>query len=162
AIGERPDSCPSRFRGRTRGFPDVGGSPSGRSSLGHPERKERSVMTKVPEGPVQGGGESSVRRLRRRTDRKWIAGVAGGVGDYLGLPAWVVRLAFTILAFTGAGILLYVIGWVLIPAEGESESVADRALSGAVDGPAWLGGLLLLIGAILIASHTHLVAPGLV
>jgi hypothetical protein len=73
-----------------------------------------------------------------------------------------VRLGFVILAFTGAGILLYAVGWVLIPPESEDESIADRALRGAVDGPAWLGGLLLLVGAILIASHTRLVAPSLI
>ena len=115
-------------------------------------------MTNVSGGAAQGGGES-VRRLRRRADHRVLAGVAGGLADYLSVPAWLVRLGFVILAFTGAGILLYLIGWVLIPAQDESESIADRALQGAVDGPAWLGGLLLLIGALLIASRTHLINP---
>jgi phage shock protein PspC (stress-responsive transcriptional regulator) len=118
-------------------------------------------MTNVSGGAAQGGGEA-VRRLRRRVDHRFAAGVAGGLADYLSVPAWVVRLGFVILAFTGAGVLLYLIGWALIPAQGESESIADRALQGAVDGPAWLGGLLLLIGALLIASRTHLINPALV
>jgi phage shock protein PspC (stress-responsive transcriptional regulator) len=119
------------------------------------------MLTNVSGGTAQGPG-ASVRRLRRRTENKAVAGVAGGLADYVGIPAWMVRVAFVILAFTGTGILLYAVGWVLIPAEGESESIADHALRGAVDGPTWLGGLLLLIGVILIASHTHLVAPALI
>lgn len=118
-------------------------------------------MTNVSGGAAQGGGES-VRRLRRRVDQRVLAGVAGGLADYLSVPAWLVRLGFVILAFTGTGVLLYLIGWVLIPAQDEAESIADRALKGAVDGPAWLGGLLLLIGALLIASRTHLINPALV
>ena len=109
----------------------------------------------------EGGGES-IRRLRRRVDHRVLSGVAGGLADYLSVPPWLVRLGFVILAFTGTGILLYLVGWVLIPAQDEAESIADRALKGAVDGPAWLGGLLLLIGALLIASRTHLINPGLV
>ena len=119
------------------------------------------VMTNVSGGAAQGGGES-VRRLRRRIDRRYVAGVAGGLADYMSIPPWVVRLAFVLLAFAGAGILLYAVGWVLIPAEGESESIADRALQGAVEGPAWLGGLLLLLGILLIAAHTHFVNTALV
>jgi phage shock protein PspC (stress-responsive transcriptional regulator) len=118
-------------------------------------------MTNVSGGAAQGGGES-VRRLRRRVEHRALAGVAGGLADYLNVPAWLARLGFVLLAFTGTGILLYAIGWVLIPAQGESESLADRALQRTVDGPAWLGGLLLLIGALLIASRTHLINPPLV
>jgi phage shock protein PspC (stress-responsive transcriptional regulator) len=128
---------------------------------GENSRREPKVMTNVSGGTAQGGGEA-VRRLRRRVDHRVLAGVAGGLADYLSVPAWVVRLAFVILAFTGTGILLYLIGWVLIPAQDEAESIADRALKGAVDGPAWIGGLLLLIGALLIASRTHLINPALV
>ena len=118
-------------------------------------------MASVSGGTTEGGREA-VRRLRRRADHRAVAGVAGGLADYTGIPVWLIRLGFIVLAFTGGGILLYAIGWVLIPAEDESESIAERALHGAVDGPAWVGGLLLLIGAALIASRTRLVAPALV
>jgi phage shock protein PspC (stress-responsive transcriptional regulator) len=118
-------------------------------------------MASVSGGTAEGGGETA-RRLRRRSDHRALAGVAGGLADYTGIPVWLIRVGFIILAFTGSGLLLYGIGWVLIPAEGEPDSIAERALHGAVDGPAWLGGLLLLIGAALIASRTRLVAPAFV
>ncbi len=54
--------------------------------------------------------------LRSRTNR-WIAGVCGGLGEYFGVDATVVRLAFIVasLAF-GFGLLPYIILWVVMPA----------------------------------------------
>src|SRR5438552_6033780 len=136
-------------------------SENGHSGRGARGEKELKAMASVSGGTSEGGRET-VRRLRRRARHRAVAGVAGGWGDYTGIPIWLIRLGFIVLAFTGGGILLYAIGWVVIPAEDESESIAERALHGAVDGPAWVGGLLLLIGAALIASRTRLVAPALV
>ena len=59
----------------------------------------------------------SRRRLVRRTDRKMIAGVCGGVADYTGLDVTLVRVllvAAVVLGF-GSGILLYLLGWLLMP-----------------------------------------------
>ena len=104
-----------------------------------------------------------VRRLRRRVDRRFVAGVAGGFADYLGIPPWVVRLAFVGLTLAGgAGVLLYVAGWLLIPAEGDPESIAQGISHRALAGPAWAGALLLFIGAALLATHTFFVAPAVI
>lgn len=52
---------------------------------------------------------------RSRTDTR-IAGVCGGLGDYLGLDSTVIRLAFVLLALTGGhGLLLYLIMWLVMP-----------------------------------------------
>jgi phage shock protein PspC (stress-responsive transcriptional regulator) len=49
-----------------------------------------------------------------------IAGVAGGIGEYLNVDATVVRIIFVILAFFhGTGMLLYLILAFLIPARPE-------------------------------------------
>ena len=60
----------------------------------------------------------SARRLyRSRTDRK-IAGVCGGLAVYLGIDPVIPRLiwvAFVLAA--GAGLLAYLICWVVIPQE---------------------------------------------
>jgi len=59
-----------------------------------------------------------VRRLyRSRTDRK-LAGVCGGLAQYLGIDPVIPRLiwvAFVLAA--GAGILAYLIFWVVVPQE---------------------------------------------
>jgi len=107
--------------------------------------------------------QGGVRRLQRRIDGRVFAGVAGGFADYTNLPAWVVRLAFVVLAFMGgAGILLYVAGWLLMPAEGEEESIAQAISHRALAGPAWAGALLLFIGAALLANHAFFISPAII
>jgi phage shock protein PspC (stress-responsive transcriptional regulator) len=56
------------------------------------------------------------QRLYRSTERKIIGGVCGGLGEYFNIdPTWL-RLAFVILALIkGLGLILYIIGWVVIP-----------------------------------------------
>ena len=55
-------------------------------------------------------------RLYRSTEHKIIGGVCGGIGEHFDIdPTWI-RLAFVVLTIMhGAGILVYLIGWVIIP-----------------------------------------------
>lgn len=66
------------------------------------------------------------RLMRSRTD-KLIAGVAGGIGQYLAIDPIIVRLAFIALCFTGVGILLYPILWVIMPREGSQSTAPTQA-----------------------------------
>jgi phage shock protein C len=53
---------------------------------------------------------------RSRTDRK-LAGVCGGLAEYFGLDATFIRVLFIVLAvFGGAGLVLYVAMWIVVPA----------------------------------------------
>jgi phage shock protein PspC (stress-responsive transcriptional regulator)/predicted membrane protein len=90
-------------------------------------------------------------RLERPRAGRVFAGVAAGLANRLDVPAWVVRLVLVVLAFAGGtGFALYVIGWLFIPNEGETESVAVRTFSRADGTRSWIGiGLIAL--AILIA-----------
>ena len=64
-------------------------------------------------------------QLRRSTDDKMLAGVAGGIARYLDVDATLVRVAIAALTLlTGAGAALYISAWLLIPADGEAQSVA--------------------------------------
>lgn len=57
------------------------------------------------------------RRLTRRRHDKMVAGVCGGIADHLGIDATIVRLllvAAVVLGF-GTGIVLYALGWWLMP-----------------------------------------------
>jgi phage shock protein C len=58
------------------------------------------------------------RLYRSRTDR-WVGGVFGGLGPYLGIDPVVLRLAFIVLAVAGQGwiVVAYIIGWAIIPEE---------------------------------------------
>src|SRR5436309_12398015 len=66
------------------------------------------------------------RLMRSRTD-KLIAGVAGGIGQYLAIDPVLVRLAFIALCFTGVGVLLYPVLWLIMPIEGSQRATPDQA-----------------------------------
>ena len=69
------------------------------------------------------------RVLRRRIDDRVLGGVAGGLGDYFNVDPLLIRIAFVgLMIFGGAGLVLYVVGWLLIPASGEEMSTAEGAL----------------------------------
>ena len=55
-------------------------------------------------------------RLTRSTDDKVVGGLAGGLGRWFGIDPVVFRIAFVVLTLAGgSGILLYLIGWLMIP-----------------------------------------------
>ena len=55
-----------------------------------------------------------------------LAGVAAGVARYFGVDVTVVRIVFAVLAVVGgAGVPLYLAGWLLIPEEGADQSIAS-------------------------------------
>jgi len=57
-----------------------------------------------------------------------IAGVCAGIGDYFGIDANVVRIVFAALTIfsVGAGALVYLIAWAVLPEEGEKSSIAEN------------------------------------
>ncbi len=65
--------------------------------------------------------------LERPTDDRMIAGVASGIARYLNVDVTIVRIVFAVLAIVGgAGIPLYLAGWLLIPEEGAEQSIASQ------------------------------------
>lgn len=58
---------------------------------------------------------------RSDTDRV-IGGVCGGMGDFFSVDSNLVRIVFVFLTLVGAGILLYLICWLLIPLRGSKIS----------------------------------------
>jgi phage shock protein C len=57
------------------------------------------------------------KRLTRSKD-KMIAGVAGGLANYLNLDPTIIRILFVLIAFAGgASILAYLIMWIIVPEE---------------------------------------------
>jgi phage shock protein PspC (stress-responsive transcriptional regulator) len=64
-------------------------------------------------------------QLRRSRDDKMLAGVAGGLARYFNADVTLVRVIIAALVLlTGAGAALYIAAWLLIPADGEDESIA--------------------------------------
>lgn len=88
-------------------------------------------------------------------DRK-IAGVAGGIGEYLEVDSAVVRLIWLLaILFGGAGFLAYIIAWVVIPEEKNilnednvmpEDSAPNRGKPELVNGTNFIGILLIIFG----------------
>jgi phage shock protein C len=56
-----------------------------------------------------------------------IAGVAAGIAEFFDVDVTIVRIAIAVLTvFGGAGIALYVAGWLLMPNEGTDRSIANQ------------------------------------
>jgi len=73
-------------------------------------------------------------RLVRKTSEQMVAGVCAGLADYLRIDVTIVRLFFFVLVFAeGIGAMLYIIMWVVIPAEGITDvrSFEERIEQGA-------------------------------
>jgi phage shock protein PspC (stress-responsive transcriptional regulator) len=84
-----------------------------------------------------------------------IAGVAGGLGEYAGIDPVLFRVLFAVLAlpiFGWVGLLLYLLGWLLLPDDGEESSPAESLLGrgGRAAGTS-VEGVLLGVGAALLA-----------
>jgi phage shock protein PspC (stress-responsive transcriptional regulator) len=95
--------------------------------------------------------EAAPRELRRPRDNRMLAGVAAGLAEYFGMRPAIYRIAFAALALVGgAGILLYVVAALVIPAEGAQESIAEDFLRRHRDRPALLVGLGI-VGVIAIS-----------
>jgi phage shock protein C len=78
-------------------------------------------------GPGHDAGLSTRQPpLYRPVHDRMLAGVASGVARYFGVDVTVVRIIFAVLAVVGgAGVPLYLAGWLLIPDEGSDQSIAS-------------------------------------
>ena len=58
------------------------------------------------------------KKLYRSATNKKLAGVCGGLAEYLGMDATVIRLIWVLAAvFVGVGLLAYLIAALVIPAQ---------------------------------------------
>lgn len=56
------------------------------------------------------------KKLYRSDTEKIIAGVAGGIAEFMDLDPSLIRLAFVILGiFGGGGVVIYIIMWLIVP-----------------------------------------------
>ncbi len=55
-------------------------------------------------------------KLYRSLDNRKLAGVCGGLGEYFSIDPVIIRLAWiAFILVGGAGILAYIIAWIVIP-----------------------------------------------
>jgi phage shock protein C len=64
-----------------------------------------------------GGDGPDPQADRSRTDRK-LAGVCGGLAQYVNTDATLIRVLFVVLALLGGpGLVIYLLMWILVPEE---------------------------------------------
>ncbi len=62
--------------------------------------------------------QNSPRRLTRSRSDRMLAGICGGIADYLIVDPTVVRLVFALATFFTVvfpGILIYLVMWIVVP-----------------------------------------------
>lgn len=95
-----------------------------RSSAPDHRRMQEEGTASIGAAPAR-----TARRLERRTSDRVIAGVAGGLGDYLNVDPVLIRAAFAgLMIFGGAGLVLYVALWFFMPTAGERDSIVESGV----------------------------------
>ena len=76
------------------------------------------------------GGTVGWSHVRRPVDQRMVAGVAGALGDVVGVSALAARVAFVVLSFAGGvGLAAYVVLWLFLPPQGSHEPIVKRAVA---------------------------------
>ena len=71
------------------------------------------------------------RRIYRSRKESMIAGVCGGLGEYFDIDPVIMRLIFVLLIFAGgAGLIGYIIAWIIIPLAPLSETGPGAPVTG--------------------------------
>jgi phage shock protein C len=61
---------------------------------------------------------AQTRKLYRSRTNRQVAGVCGGLAEYFGVDATLIRVLFVVLAVLGgSGIVLYLALWIIVPRE---------------------------------------------
>jgi phage shock protein PspC (stress-responsive transcriptional regulator) len=97
-------------------------------TMGSPENFTEDEATANPNATQQHSAENPTtptpKRIYRDTDKRILGGVCAGASNYLGYDPLFMRLAFVIAFFTfGAGFLVYLILWIIIP---EARTSAEK------------------------------------
>lgn len=112
-------------------------------------------MNETTDTAVPGPDTGSAPRpqLRRSVSDRKVAGVAGGLGRYFNVDPLIFRVVFVTLAiFGGSGLLLYAVGWLLVPEDGDDESEASRLINGRATLKI-IGGIVLAIVGLAVVGN---------
>jgi signal transduction histidine kinase len=103
-----------------------------------------------------------VRALRRRPDARVLGGVCGAISDATGVDVMVVRIGTVLLSvFSGLVVLVYVVGWLMVPIEGEDSTIFSRAINDRRGIRILVALLPLVIAAEIVIGILHLSLFGL-
>ena len=150
APGSRDDGLMAEPAAAAARF-DPAASEDGRSARqpgGHWRSKLGQFGIRLERGPASGGP------LRRAADGQVFGGVAAGLARRTGFDVGLIRAVLGVAAVITSGVFaaVYVVAWLIIPAEGCDASFAARALSDKRGIALVLAVTSALAGALVIAS----------
>lgn len=101
---------------------------------------------------------ATYKELRRSRSDRMVAGVSGGLGRYFDVNPTFYRVGFVVLTLLGgAGLLIYGAAVLVMPDEGENESIIEEAFREHRDRPARLIGIgIAAVAGIILLSHARL------
>ena len=77
------------------------------------------VFSKARGDEIMKTKNSKGKRLFRSKKNRMIAGICGGIAEYLDMDPTVIRLLWVLFTLMGgAGVIAYIIAWIIIPEEG--------------------------------------------
>jgi phage shock protein C len=117
--------------------------------------------------------------IYRSEKNKILGGICGGLGEYFGIDPTIIRIIFVLLTiFGGSGILIYLVLWMILPSESQTEFNKDHIKNnmnevkekvqqfahdirkGAQDGQVnqpeqrnWLAFIVILLGVIFLLNN---------
>ena len=102
--------------------------------------------------------QPAVRRLERSRSDRMLAGVCGGLARYFDIHPAFYRVGFVVLTLIGgAGILIYIAAALVIPSEGEQDSIAEAVLRDRHERPLPLIALAVLaVAGLVLLSRVSL------
>ena len=112
------------------------------------------VMSETHPGPGAAAWRASIPP--RSPDDRVVGGVAAGVGQAIGLDPILIRIAFIVLAFSGPGLPMYAIAWVVMPEGGAELDGAERS---PVEFRRGVGLVLIVLGSVLALREFGLTPP---
>jgi phage shock protein C len=81
---------------------------------------------------ARGDSGPAQRELQRPRHDRMVAGVCAGIAGYFDIDVTIVRIVVAALTVAGgAGLAIYLAGWLLIPEEGASQSIAGEFIGPA-------------------------------
>jgi phage shock protein C len=102
--------------------------------------------------------QPAVKRLERSRSDRMLAGVCGGLARYFDIHPAYYRVGFVVLTLIGgAGVIIYLAAALVIPDEGEEDSIAGTVLRERRDRPGPLIGLALVaVAGLVLLSRVSL------
>ena len=98
--------------------------------------------------------QEKTKRLYRSSSHKMVAGVCGGIGEYLNVDPTVIRVGWILISILPLvpGIILYLIAWLIIPRRPAGEP-SPSASKSSLTATAFLGFFFIAVGSLILLGN---------